>query len=88
MNRSGNASKLKVGLVYEPAGVSLKVADDGCGFDVSATAATDAGHFGLLGMRERTDKMGGTLEIVSRPGTGTVITLKVPVKVGEETENP
>jgi len=82
--KHARANNLRVELDYQPAGVSLKITDDGCGFDVAATKAPAAGHFGLLGMRERTDKLGGRLEIISRPGAGTVITLQVPVAPGKQ----
>jgi two-component system nitrate/nitrite sensor histidine kinase NarX len=49
------------------------VADDGRGFD--ATAAADDGHIGLRIMRERAQRIGATVEVVSAPGRGTVVTL-------------
>ncbi len=59
--------------------VVLVVEDDGAGFDPEATAATTSGH-GLLGMRERADELGGTLTIVSAPGTGTTIRAELPIE--------
>jgi PAS domain S-box-containing protein len=52
------------------------VEDNGAGFDTSATL--DGDHFGLLGMRERAETLGGTLTIESRPGKGTTIVAEVP----------
>ena len=64
---------------YDADFVALKVKDDGCGFDVAQTAPTEAGHFGLLGMRERVNKIGGTIQINSEPGAGTAIAVTVPI---------
>lgn len=52
----------------------VEMRDDGIGFD-PATALTRAGHYGLIGMRERARLAGGTLDIVSTPGQGTRITI-------------
>jgi NarL family two-component system sensor histidine kinase YdfH len=57
--------------------LEIQVRDDGIGFD-PATAA-QAGHYGLLGMRERARLAGGRLEIVSSPGTGTTLRLSLPL---------
>jgi signal transduction histidine kinase len=39
-----------------------------------------SGHFGLQGMRERVDKLGGVLSIESAPGKGTTVSVTVPVR--------
>jgi len=65
--------------VRERAGaVTHTLKDDGEGFD------TEARHsgFGLVGMRERVELVGGTLEIQSDPGTGTRITATLPARHG------
>jgi signal transduction histidine kinase len=67
------ASKLMVNLNYADGKVILEVQDNGTGFD---TAEIDkAGHFGLMGVRERAGLVGGDLSIVSQPGSGTTIRL-------------
>lgn len=65
-------------LEYAPAGVMLEVRDDGAGFDPT-TVSVGEGHFGLLGMRERAEKISGRLEIRSQPGAGTVVTVHAPI---------
>jgi signal transduction histidine kinase len=55
--------------------VSLTVTDDGQGFDVDAALAED--RFGLRGMRERAELVGGALEVTSAPGAGTTVRLIV-----------
>ena len=62
---------LQAGATY----VELSIADDGCGFD---PALPRPGHFGLRSMRERAEAVGGTLEVVSRVGQGTLIRVRVP----------
>ncbi len=56
-------------------GVRLEIHDDGAGFE---PADTPPGHYGLIGMRERARLAGGTLEIESRPGAGTRLTVLFP----------
>jgi signal transduction histidine kinase len=80
--KHAKARNLRIELRYLAAAVELEISDDGCGFQVSATPTADTGHFGLLGMRERIEKMKGTFELSSRPGSGTVVSVKVPVPLG------
>lgn len=75
--KHANASAIRLELDYGDAGVRLIVRDDGCGFDTTRAAFTETGHFGLLGMRERAEKIGGTLQILSTPGHGTSIQVDV-----------
>lgn len=56
--------------------VSLVVEDDGAGIDLAATAAAG---FGLLGMRERAARLGGTLTVESHPGEGTRVQAHIPL---------
>ena len=53
----------------------LEVRDDGQGFDPEAV---EAGHYGLLGMRERARLAGGGLDVSSEPGRGTAIMVWLP----------
>ncbi len=69
-----NARRLTVRLAFNGE-VSLRVSDDGCGFDPQE--AESAGHFGLSGMRERAQLVGGDLSISSQPGEGTTIQLTI-----------
>lgn len=54
----------------------LEVTDNGVGFD---PAATGRAGYGMLSMAERAELVGGTLEVRSRPGAGTTVTVTVPV---------
>lgn len=69
------AHRLAVALRRHDRRLTLTVADDGCGFDPEAAGAN--GHFGLVGMAERSELIGGELKIESRPGRGTVVRLAV-----------
>ena len=59
-------------------GVVAVVADDGRGFEMGTQAGPRQGHFGLAGMRERAERLGGTLEIDSAIGQGTTVRASVP----------
>jgi signal transduction histidine kinase len=58
--------------------VVLEVADNGLGFD--RDSREDEGGIGLDSMRERVEKLGGFLTIVSKPGEGTIVKASVPMK--------
>jgi signal transduction histidine kinase len=55
------------------AGLTLRITDDGEGFDVTAGPVDNSLHFGLLGMRERAGKISATLDLQSAPGKGTTV---------------
>jgi len=61
-------------------GLVLSVIDDGVGFELPPRpdVLTRAGHFGLLGMRERAALLGGSLRIEATPGNGTRVTAELP----------
>lgn len=65
--------------------INLEVTDDGAGFVVpnSPTAFARSGHFGLLGMRERADLIGGRLEVESEIGNGTRLCVKLGSSPGQ-----
>jgi signal transduction histidine kinase len=82
--RHAQARTLRLALGAAGGRVTLEVGDDGRGFD---PAAPHAG-FGLLGMRERAARHGGTLAVLSRPGGGTVVRCLIPHPAPPaETEN-
>jgi nitrate/nitrite-specific signal transduction histidine kinase len=49
---------------------------------VAAVQTEEGTHFGLLGIRERVDKLGGVLHIDGAPGTGTQLSVTVPLRKG------
>lgn len=68
-----DAVDIDVAFDRDVAAVDLSVCDDGCGFAVGAQAGPNEGHFGLQGMRERADRLGGRLTVESTPGAGTIV---------------
>jgi signal transduction histidine kinase len=75
--KHSDATHVWVELTGEPAGLELVVRDDGRGFDVDR-ASTNG--LGLTSMRERVESVGGALEIVSTPGSGTRLRITVPIR--------
>ena len=60
--------------------ICMRVLDDGCGFHPDQAMSSIGEHFGLVGMRERTERLGGRFEIHSAPGAGTELVVEVPVR--------
>ena len=77
--RHGNASSVKVAGTIDGDKLLCSVTDDGCGFDPDAAPGILQGHFGLQGIQERIDEIGGTFEISSTLGKGTKATISVPI---------
>jgi two-component system, NarL family, sensor histidine kinase YdfH len=61
--------------------LEIEVADDGVGFDPK-TVAPSSGHYGLIGLHERARLIGGQLTIISSPGKGTTLRVRVPGSEG------
>jgi ligand-binding sensor domain-containing protein/signal transduction histidine kinase len=78
--KHAHAQRIFVNLVFEGRRVQLKVRDDGCGFDSQATGNGASGHFGLIGMRERVEQIGGSLSIQTSKGAGTEVAVEVPIR--------
>lgn len=70
-----DAGQIDVEAVFDSASgaVTLRVADDGVGFEPGSEAGPEQGHFGLSGMRERVERLGGTFGVESSPDSGTCI---------------
>jgi ligand-binding sensor domain-containing protein/signal transduction histidine kinase len=82
------ATAIQVHLAFRSQEVCLRVADDGLGFEPEALASRGDGHYGLLGMRERAQRLGVALHVHSEPGKGTEITLAVPDAAGHGSSPP
>ena len=81
--KHGQAQRAAVELVERDHSLRVSVRDDGTGFEPAA--ATDG--FGLVGMRERVELLGGELTIESAPGSGTRIAVSLPA-VHRDQESP
>jgi len=82
--KHAQASQIIVKLDYEPSRVCLRVCDDGVGFDTTCHATIYGGHFGLLDMSERAEKIGGVFSMISASGQGTEIIVGVADRGGSE----
>ena len=78
--RHSGAKRVWVVLEAEPTGLQLVVQDDGAGFGVPAELddLAKAGHYGLVGMAERAERVGGRLRVWSDPQTGTQVVIRAP----------
>ena len=73
------ASRIGIKLDMEEKKLRLRIVDNGAGFEERDVFSSHAGHFGLLGMRERAQRLGGELHLASRPGSGTEVEVEVPL---------
>jgi signal transduction histidine kinase len=84
VRKHAHAQRVTIGLTREGAEVVLRISDDGVGFDpeVAAAGPEKWPHFGLAGMRERAEAVGGRVAWHSQPGAGSEVELRVPVAPG------
>jgi len=75
---------IRAAVVHSAERIALTVRDDGAGFDAVAQPDSQPGHFGLDGMRERIESLGGEFKIESRPGGGTSVQVQVPLRTFDE----
>jgi signal transduction histidine kinase len=80
VRKHARTSAAEVRLEEQDGGVLLTVADDGVGFDIHREPPAD--HGGVRFMRDRAERAGGRVEIVSAPGTGTSIRCWIPTGIG------
>jgi signal transduction histidine kinase/ligand-binding sensor domain-containing protein len=76
--RHSRADAIEVELDYESSELRLLVRDNGCGIDSAVLKSGRHGHFGLTGMRERAERLGGKLTVWSSSTAGTEVVLSVP----------
>lgn len=75
ISKYAGASEVWIGMGSVDGQVQVTVRDDGAGFDTTLAARSS---YGLLGMRFRVEAEGGTLEVVSAPGQGCLIRMRLP----------
>jgi signal transduction histidine kinase len=80
--RHSKASRVVLDLRYHPNELTLTVCDNGTGFLATDTTLPAKGHFGLQGMRERADQIGGRFLVESSPESGTTVRLSVTLSNG------
>ena len=72
-SRHSNATTIRVRVQQKAGVLLLSIQDDGKGFDVSQSKG-----LGLLGIEERVAQLGGTCQVHSGPGIGTILTVELP----------
>ena len=73
--KHGEAARATVSVVEQDGRISITVRDDGHGFETTASTS----GFGLAGMRERVELLGGELALTSRVGQGTTVSATLPI---------
>jgi len=76
--RHANATHIWITVTEENEQAHLQIRDDGQGFD--SDGRIPAGHYGLLGLRERARLANGKLTIESQSGTGTILSMSIPIE--------
>jgi len=79
--RHARASNIEVELEYAPSYLRLLVRDNGRGIDPDVLQSGRDGHWGLSGMKERTERIGGKLRVLSNTRAGTEVEISVPGQI-------
>jgi Signal transduction histidine kinase len=77
--KHASASKIAIGLHMEERQLDLRIIDNGRGFEERDIFSSLGGHFGLMGMRERAERLGGELRLETQPGSGTKVEVTAPL---------
>ena len=86
--RHGEAKAVSLTIEYLKAALLVSITDDGVGITAAVAngGVGPAGHFGILGMRERARRIGGTLTMSRLPVGGTLVSISVPSSIAYITE--
>jgi len=84
--RHSGAMEVVVEIEYTASHLRVLVRDNGCGMDPQVLTTGRDGHWGLSGMRERAERIGGKLRVLSMASAGTEIHLSVPGRLAFEPE--
>ncbi|HET9801716.1 MAG TPA: ATP-binding protein [Candidatus Acidoferrum sp.] len=78
--RHAKATRVHIRLWMSPGELHCRIRDDGVGFDPAALPRASKNALGIIGIRERLNVLGGSLEIQSAPQQGTELKIEVPVE--------
>lgn len=81
--KHSQCARIEIQLEFAPSGLALRIQDFGIGFAPAQVDGPTEGHFGLTGMAERAQRIGGALAIHSQPGPGTRIEATLPLGSNE-----
>jgi signal transduction histidine kinase/ligand-binding sensor domain-containing protein len=84
--RHSDAKDIEVEICYHPHQLRVTVQDDGRGIDLEVMRSGRDGHWGIKGMRERAERIKAKLSILSSPGAGTEVVLRVPGNLAYESK--
>ena len=84
--RHSGAAEVVVEIEYSSSHLRVLVRDDGRGMDPQVVSSGRDGHWGLSGMRERAERIGGKLKVLSMPSAGTEIHLSIPGRLAFEAD--
>jgi signal transduction histidine kinase len=79
--RHSRAKRIETEIEYRPAELRIAVRDNGCGIDPQQLQWGRPGHWGLLGMRERAERIGAQLHLLSKVAAGTEVEVWVPSRI-------
>jgi signal transduction histidine kinase len=77
--KHAGATRIAIQLRTEARKLRLRIEDNGHGFEQQDVFSSLGGHFGLIGMRERAERLGGEMHLETRPGGGTEVEVMVPL---------
>jgi len=84
--RHARARRIEVEIRYDERELRVRIRDDGSGIDATVLGHEGrAGHWGLRGMRERAQRIGGMMDLWSEQGAGTEVELRIPASIAYQT---
>ena len=80
--RHGHPRRVEITVSFHENECELRITDDGVGFEPGALSSLQVGHYGVVGMQERIQRIGGRFMVNSTPGAGTEVLICVPRESG------
>jgi len=77
--KHAQAARIEIKLERTGKTLNLTLIDDGCGLQIDDAFVSVGGHFGLIGIRERAERIGAKFRLQSRPDAGTEVEVSVPL---------